>query len=524
MSYPINTTNSTKLFDLLDGTTNSDLGVTLIGRNYTNYGEFQNENFVRMLENFASQQDPSKNGAYTPLKGTLWYDTANLRIRVYNGTQWVPVSERTVSQNSPIQNKLGDQWYSITDKQLFSWDGASWIVVGPPYSAKQGLSGDIVETILDNYGTGHTVVSTYTNGNRIAIASFDSEFTPQTAIAQFGNIQPGINLSKLVTVNGTALNALTLGNALAANYARTDITSTFTQDVGINGNLKFTDASVSFANKSLTIRNRNLTGNIEVYVNTPNGPTQSLLISGIDGVPQMPIALSGASNPNAITNKSYVDLNVTVLNSNITSLTQATTTNLNSAVRTLISNIASLRSDTNGNLNAATTSINSNVDAVSTALNSNVVTFSSKITTLQSNVASINNTILTLAPLDSAALTGAPTVPTAALRSNSAVIASTAYVDTTSSALNATLSAQISAFETSLTNALNTGLALKSNLANPVFTGAPAAPTAAAGTNTAQLATTAFVTGAVAAQKFNYTVSANPPSGGNNGDFWFQVG
>jgi hypothetical protein len=139
-------------------------------------------------------------------------------------------------------------------------------------------------------------------------------------------------------------------------------------------------------------------------------------------------------------------------------------------------------------------------------------------------VASINNTILTLAPLDSAALTGAPTVPTAALRSNSAVIASTAYVDTTSSALNATLSAQISAFETSLTNALNTGLALKSNLANPVFTGAPAAPTAAAGTNTAQLATTAFVTGAVAAQKFNYTVSANPPSGGNNGDFWFQVG
>jgi hypothetical protein len=36
-------------------------------------------------------------------------------------------------------------------------------------------------------------------------------------------------------------------------------------------------------------------------------------------------------------------------------------------------------------------------------------------------------------------------------------------------------------------------------LASPTFTGVPAAPTATAGTNTTQLATTAFVTAAVAA-------------------------
>ena len=44
--------------------------------------------------------------------------------------------------------------------------------------------------------------------------------------------------------------------------------------------------------------------------------------------------------------------------------------------------------------------------------------------------------------------------------------------------------------------AVNTGLALKANLASPALTGAPTAPTAAAGTNTTQIATTAFVTGA----------------------------
>jgi hypothetical protein len=40
---------------------------------------------------------------------------------------------------------------------------------------------------------------------------------------------------------------------------------------------------------------------------------------------------------------------------------------------------------------------------------------------------------------------------------------------------------------------LNDTFAAKANLASPTFTGTPAAPTAAAGTNTTQLATTAFV-------------------------------
>lgn len=49
-----------------------------------------------------------------------------------------------------------------------------------------------------------------------------------------------------------------------------------------------------------------------------------------------------------------------------------------------------------------------------------------------------------------------------------------------------------------ISTAAQTALDLKANLASPTFTGIPAAPTAAAGTNTTQLATTAFVTQAVA--------------------------
>jgi hypothetical protein len=48
-----------------------------------------------------------------------------------------------------------------------------------------------------------------------------------------------------------------------------------------------------------------------------------------------------------------------------------------------------------------------------------------------------------------------------------------------------------------VSTAQQTALDLKANLASPTFTGTPAAPTASAGTNTTQLATTAFVKAAI---------------------------
>ena len=49
MSYKLNKTDGTILTDLVDGTvdnTSSDL--TLIGRNYSGFGEFLNENFIKL--------------------------------------------------------------------------------------------------------------------------------------------------------------------------------------------------------------------------------------------------------------------------------------------------------------------------------------------------------------------------------------------------------------------------------------------------------------------------------------------
>jgi hypothetical protein len=74
--------------------------------------------------------------------------------------------------------------------------------------------------------------------------------------------------------------------------------------------------------------------------------------------------------------------------------------------------------------------------------------------------------------------------------------ASEAFSATTATAGTNTTQVATTAFTT-------TALALKANLASPTFTGVPAAPTAAVDTNTTQVATTAF-TKAQIADTFSY--------------------
>ena len=56
----------------------------------------------------------------------------------------------------------------------------------------------------------------------------------------------------------------------------------------------------------------------------------------------------------------------------------------------------------------------------------------------------------------------------------------------------------------------------KANLASPTFTGTPKAPTAAANTNTTQIATTAFVQTAISGKQDTLTFDSTPTSGSSN--------
>lgn len=95
--------------------------------------------------------------------------------------------------------------------------------------------------------------------------------------------------------------------------------------------------------------------------------------------------------------------------------------------------------------------------------------------------------------------------------------------------------------------AIETAVATKANAASPTLTGTPTAPTAAAATNTTQIATTAMVQAALGQDdivdtdqivdaavtdakiasglnaKGTRTVSTSDPSGGSDGDIWYKV-
>ena len=64
--------------------------------------------------------------------------------------------------------------------------------------------------------------------------------------------------------------------------------------------------------------------------------------------------------------------------------------------------------------------------------------------------------------------------------------------------------------------AIETSIATKADLASPTFTGTPAAPTAAAATNSTQIATTSFVQAQKASPAFTGTPTAPTASSGTN--------
>ena len=64
--------------------------------------------------------------------------------------------------------------------------------------------------------------------------------------------------------------------------------------------------------------------------------------------------------------------------------------------------------------------------------------------------------------------------------------------------------------------AIETSIGTKADLASPTFTGTPAAPTAAAATNSTQIATTSFVQAQKASPAFTGTPTAPTASSGTN--------
>jgi hypothetical protein len=95
MSYIINNSRGQVIAVVADGTVNTTAtDLSLVGRALTDYGTFENENYVFLLENFANSTAPLQ-----PILGQLWYNSATDVISAYgSGNAWIPLATQEYVQ------------------------------------------------------------------------------------------------------------------------------------------------------------------------------------------------------------------------------------------------------------------------------------------------------------------------------------------------------------------------------------------------------------------------------------------
>jgi hypothetical protein len=295
MSYTINTTNGSIIAVVQDATLNTiATSLTLVGRDYAGYGEFLNENFVYLLENFAANTAPAHS-----INGQLWYDSSVKTLKVYDSglAAWKPISSSIAQGTAPANGSIGDLWFKTTTYQLYVYTGditigdAGWQLIGPPTTTPGSLSGAVVESITDSSSNQHVAIKFYISNNIVAIMSYDAAYTPQTTLAGFPIINPGINLVTPDTlagsqITGDASNALFLNGVGSTQFLRSDQDTTSAYQLTLNGGLVVaTDLNIKAVSANNEVRIDNLTNNRDMnfYANIGGNKTRLLKLNATTG-------------------------------------------------------------------------------------------------------------------------------------------------------------------------------------------------------------------------------------------------
>lgn len=230
MAYNINRykTPTAETIIVEDGTINATLDINLIGKNYAGYGEIQNENFVWLLENFASRTEPPN-----AIIGQLWFDSSVQKLKVnYSAGKWHTMGIiDVINANQTAEGlQVGDCWWNSVSEQLYCKGTSGDILIG-------GKSPSVVtqmrsSTVTDTNNDIHQIIEGVVEGVTVFIISHDTEFTLKPTVSDIngfiGNkIRPGITmrdtLDNSTTTSGfrywgTATNSEKLAGYAASEY------------------------------------------------------------------------------------------------------------------------------------------------------------------------------------------------------------------------------------------------------------------------------------------------------------------
>jgi hypothetical protein len=315
MSYNIILPNGTQIGTIPDGTVDdrTTTSLQLVGRNYSNYGQYMVNDLIDLLVNFAYNVAPT-----APQNGQLWYNTSSGILNLYTGTTggWIPVgtAQTGLTSGTPTISAVAGSLFLDTGYNQFyvCTGGANWILVGP----QRNGSGAIWEQLYDAGLNPHDVVSIYLDGVRTAVIS-SATFTANATVAGLGTtaVNSGYNMNPSYTVYGTANNASYLGNQPAANYFTNYLNNVGTGSLTLQTNVGITLGSIG--NFTANVHGTTGTGqfwntkqgaNISIHVSTPSGSVKALAAYGADGLIYLAGDPTGALGA---TTKQYVDAKFT---------------------------------------------------------------------------------------------------------------------------------------------------------------------------------------------------------------------
>jgi hypothetical protein len=360
MAYTINLTDGTVFATIADGTVNTTAGfatgapLTLVGKNYAGYGEFLDENFIRLMENGSSTTQPP-----APLTGQLWWDKTNTLLKVYTGTTFKNIGSATASATQPASNVTGDLWYDTTNQQLKVYTGSAFLVVGPGYTAAQGTSGAVPETILDNVGATKYITSLYVNNVRVGIIYNSSSFTPQASlVAAFPTIFPGFTLSSSVSsavFAGSATNAQLLDNLDSTDFMRATANTSTTGTVNILNNTGLSVGAANVFNVNTTSTDANIKsnitgGNLNIQANVSGTTFMVAQALGATGVFAVSNAVTVGTTASAVGNITGGNI---ITGGVITSTGNITGGNINTAALVSAATVSATANVQGGNLRTA---------------------------------------------------------------------------------------------------------------------------------------------------------------------------
>lgn len=145
MSYTISNPDGSTLVILGDRKIDqAATSLTLVGKNWTGYGEYINNNFVTLLANHAS---PSSSPPRSPVRGQIWYDTTLGKLKVYDEA-FKPITGAILASTLPDSLTSGDLWFDTANEQLKVLSNNNTLyTIGPAFPRSVGEIGFVLPSI-----------------------------------------------------------------------------------------------------------------------------------------------------------------------------------------------------------------------------------------------------------------------------------------------------------------------------------------------------------------------------------------